>query len=1080
MSIERMMSFAAVAATCGRSGLALMVGAVLASLPASSGIANGELIQLRDGKSYAGRVLSEDGDVVRVKTGTGQSAQELEISTGEIAGILRDDAEADAIAACRESEMIARWAQGYFQAGLPSAAGQCIQRAVALDATLKSRPLKEGGSAFRGFWNERVFRIRSNETAGDDRKGLIALAKWAHDAGLREYAGETLRYAWQLDKESSETEALRRKWNVMFSAWARPDVVAAAEVSLFRKRLRDQGVDVEAQAGREFVLIPIEYQLDAGKRVLSKVMLPKPARSSYYGVYPLYRQPGAKALDAVYEGFVAERMELRPQDSGGVESVWKNHTGPRSVDGSRPAGVSGERIVTERPSGWAVIVLEVDEKAAQVQLEWGDGFSDRIDLDYIRQVGATRTMSEAELVESPLVQTSLGVMRSGSTAMVELALAALAGARQRLTAENANAWAGRVTPAVLAAGVRAEASVRDAAWNYLAVQTSITDATRDAFASAPNQVKRAWVDLIEAHAGGSASANSEIAAAVLKSMLVSGSKPVCERAVGALMKVGGEIDWPAISRTSQNAQWAVLRKLQTLPRESAIQALLSIMKSAKASSATAIAEMAEAMNLSLTDPRDPLILKWGDLKSDSDRVALMTVLAPAKMGELLYSEGVAAILRTAERKRCTEKLRSSILRFVVRQAAMELDGTRPVSSGKGFPVLSRLGSSDPVQRALIRAAGVNDDELRWDGLAVLIRKGFSHDAARLVVEGAADESEIIHEFEAIGEREGVSEAAGYPAFCGWLLDEHRPGLAGRVLKALDEIVEAAPEPDRWRIRAAVKTGVHVESLGELTIAADPAVSRRSLKWMTTLGHFTRQDEMRFTSSTNSKQRRQRLRVIDRRKALLIDGQYGGIAVIESSQVVGNPVGSGENATASGLRWSVPQRRTLILPTVVLASNIEDPEYRVLMDGVEIGRGVARQEDRAIREPEAILPALVDPDEKWLGLFGWGWPAGGDAGGSQFVPATGPAVLPGNRPVLTERRADFMTLDLTESLASILVKGGSLEPDQLESWKADPLKVTLRYGAFGSFAGVSPWREFPKEKKPGACHVLNVMVILERN
>ena len=187
----------------------------------------------------------------------------------------------------------------------------------------------------------------------------------------------------------------------------------------------------------------------------------------------------------------------------------------------------------------------------------------------------------------------------------------------------------------------------------------------------------------------------------------------------------------------------------------------------------------------------------------------------------------------------------------------------------------------------------------------------------------------------------------------------------------------------------------------------------------------------------------------------------------------------DGVNVSGLRWSIPERWTMELPPVAIESNLEGGGYRVVCDGIQIGIGVARNRERPLRVPDAFLPALVDPDSTLLGPAGLGWPGPITMGGLAPVKATGPALLPGNRPVMDEPKADFMTLDITQPLAAALVRKGIISEQVAEAWKEQPIRITLRYAAFGSYVGVSPMRTLPVNKAPGDWHLFNVLMVLER-
>ena len=177
--------------------------------------AAGDLVELKDGQSFTGRILADTGTSIRLKTGNSLGPRELEISVSEIKTTRRFAEEVEEINRCADAMTAVRWGQGYFQADLTSLADQCIARALALDSTLQEKPLVEGSEPYVRFWNERVFRIRSNAASSNDARALFELAKWAHAAGLVDHARETLRFAWQANPRAAEIERLAGEWGVL-------------------------------------------------------------------------------------------------------------------------------------------------------------------------------------------------------------------------------------------------------------------------------------------------------------------------------------------------------------------------------------------------------------------------------------------------------------------------------------------------------------------------------------------------------------------------------------------------------------------------------------------------------------------------------------------------------------------------------------------------------------------------------------------------------------------------------------------------------------------------------------------------
>ncbi len=1044
-----------------------------------------DIVRLSDGQSMAGRVLERDAATLRFRTGSTQGPRDVELPLEQITTVHSAMEEAAAIEACTETAVLFRWSEGYFHAGLPSLAAQCVERAVViLPGLLTRETVVEGAPEYQIFWSKQLFRIRAANVGGDDARGLHELARWAATLGLAADARETLRRAAFLDPANAEIHQTARAWGVSLLSWVQPDLTLAVETSLFVKSIHDEGVAVSAQSGREFLLLPIRYQAVGPRRVISRLILARKDRPAFYGVYALYRKPVAATLTSLVEMPVYERMEVKTDDAGTAEVVWKNNVGPRAlVEGALKQEPTRQRPLSERPQSHAILIFEIESAARELELQWDDGSSDRIDLGYLRELAGVLADSRHREVNSPHVTRALQTVSRGSGAHAELALRVLGAMRAQRTGQNQEKWASRVEPVVWEAAMRPEEHVQAAAWRYFSMQKSVSAATIELAASSKKPLQRRWVEIIAQNAGRADSANPAVARRLLMALLRGGSIDVCEQALAAMHGLKLEIDWSAVSAASKNAQMAALAHLASMPRVEAVPALLDMMKSVRRSSSDEVAKFVRSLKLRLDDPRDPLIKRWQRLKSEDDRVAVLTVLRASRLGELIHSAPFTEIVRDCLAPAKTgSAVQTALFELLVEQASHVQDADPVTQSGivRGFPLPVRLNIGDPWITGLSAAAQAESRRLRRQAVVALLDGGYAALAADQLVGAASSTAEIREALDELLEMQPLAESDAFVAVCGRLLRPEHAELAEPILHHLHRLAAARPVAERWRLACALKAGIEIDALSDLVDDLRPSIANGARRWLYQLCHLTHQDRQSFEAARDDRERRTVLEQLDFRRAQLVDGRYGALAVVESTTRIDSPnVASSSEFEGQSLRWSLPRRKLVILPTLQFTANERDDGYAVLRNEEVLGVGLMRDRPRPIRTPDQYMPALMDPPAEMLGELGWGWPGAWVTGPSEAVSAVGPAILPSNRPVLQSLRPDFATVEIAALLSAALRDADILSNDEAEQFAAEPFHLTLRYATFASYVGVAPMRPLPKDAAKGHRHILSVMVMLER-
>ncbi|MFQ5501894.1 MAG: hypothetical protein ACE5EQ_06285 [Phycisphaerae bacterium] len=1063
--------------------VATMIGA-LSTTPASA-----DLLRLQDGKFHAGRILEEDDARIQFKTGTRSGPLELSLEKSEIAQIYRMLDEAQQIDQVMDANRLQNWAAAYFHAELESPAIQCVRRAWKLNPDIGKKPLGEGSAGFQTFWNRMIFRELDSGLPIRDAATMLNLARWAREAGLDLETAHAIRNAWCHDRSSKQIRELAESWQVNLESWAEVDLTSGLTVSLFTSNLRDDGNLVTAGAGKHFLSIPILYDRDAGPRVLSKSVLSGKERRAFYGFRIISGPPERQPVDSLQGGTVYERVELKQDGDPARRLILKNNLSPRI---SQEEGPSRERLKARaegvRASGWALLIVETSMRARNITLSWGDGGFETIDLAYLRNVGRPLLDASRRTPESPEIKASLDRLGHNSGATAALALTQLAAVQSLLPAEKREAWAARVDTAIVSTASRLEWQVRHAVWEYFTGQETVSPAALRALRTKNASIKSGWINMIQSHVEDSDTHSRKIAMQLLCAILHSKDKSICQSAMDTLLILGIEIDWNLVSTASETARLAALDRIERLPREEAARMLIALMGSVTRSSADPLARSARSLNLILSDPRDPILTQWSSLKRREDRRALLTVLSSIDLGDLIYSRSFDAIMRDATSPDEHARLRAEAFTTIIEQSRRRASSSslREVGSPRGaaFPVLVQMDVTDPVLRTLTEATESGPPSLQRDALAALLLEGYAEQAEKALLAGRREAGELDDLLQSLMAREDVAECNGLLALLGRLLSREHIGSAGRIFSHLSDIVARNPASERWRILAAVKSGVNIKELNELVVSLRPSRAVTASRWLHRLGHLTPQDRQRLAASHDPEVRLEQLKRIDQRRAKIVDGRYGVIAVIEIcvAQPIDSPPDE-DNLGMHSVRWHVPRRTTMILPTLTIRSDDADNTYRVLWGDRLVGLGVPRARNLSIRGPGAFSFRLVNPGPELLGEHGWGWPVSqrfGPPDDPRDFAALGPAILPGNRPVLKKPTADFMTLKLTDYLRAAVVASGLIKQEEAVNFVPDGYAMTLRYAAFASYTGVGKTRPPPqKEPTAGHRHLLNMMLLLER-
>jgi hypothetical protein len=1107
----------------------------------AGGPAAAEMIILSGGRVRVGRITSEDSKAIRLRTGSTSGVREVTIPRGRIRQILRGTEEADHIRSGRDLPSLRRWVEGYFHAGLEDSATRCLQRALDLDPSVGRRPKKKGAEGFLLFWNRTVLRRRADQLTQGGPAGLLEVAKWAHEAGLAGEAQGYLRRAWQADRESAEIPAWASKWGISLDPWIRLDLTAALDGALFARAIQDEGSTVAAREGLVFLTLPLRYDPTAGPQTLSKSSFRGREIRGFYGLRSLRVRGDDPRLEEFSEQEpVFERLELkggpadqgrerpknRDRDGDSVETagsrrpelLGKNILGPRRVEGEETRRDRPKlRNQTLRPTGWAALVLELPETAAGLSFEWVDGIKEELDLVFLRHVrdplsglvpGASTPSDAGDATSAPdrsmppAVSAIVRRLAGRSPAMVALSIRRLGRLQEEAlryrqsslgvaSVKAGPAWAARIDAAVVVAGTRQERAIQAAAWSYFASRPSVAVEVVELLGEQKVPGQHAWIALIESNALGARPADLSTATGLLGGILRSKDASVCDAALDVLMRLDAaagetnqELDWTFAEQVSRKAQSRVLARLDLIADASSARRLLRVlMNDVRPATAEIIAGLARRLGIGVSSPDDPLLDQWDYTVEAAEQEGVLKVLAAVSLGDLVYSRRFAEIIEEATDDEADEVVRGAAFELVIKQGRRRIaqpaaPGGRSESSG-GFPVLLSINSRNPLVDGLASAARRGSRPVRVRALAALVLMGYAETAAKCLVEGSKNDAErqaLIEKLVTFDEE--VAGCDGLPAMLGHLLCKTHLPSAKFILSHLSHLWANAPASARWRLLAAVKSGVDFEKLSGLGAALKPPVAGKVARWLHALGHMTAQDRQRLATSEDAERHLRRLERINSRRGYIVDGRYGALAIVETVVAQGWPApdGYGEAGEPS-YRWGAPRRVTVALGPLSLETSEEDDSYEARWAQQALGRGLARNYQHILR-PSRYSPRLEEADQSFLGIDGWGWPDPGNPG-NLLQAAVGPAVL-NDRPALANPVPGTMTLELGQYLRAGLLQQWTFGDQDIEGLVPQTLRVTLRYAAFGSFYGVGQRRPLPRGQVPaGQRHLLNVMIVLER-
>lgn len=616
------------------------------------------------------------------------------------------------------------------------------------------------------------------------------------------------------------------------------------------------------------------------------------------------------------------------------------------------------------------------------------------------------------------------------------------------------------------------------------------------------------------------------AASLLQSILRSTDAIVCAEALDLLMALPAAVnDWKFMRFASAPAQGEALSRIHEIKDEVAASRLLAaLMLSARPEIAQDVAREARTLGLRVQDAESAVLAQWDEFDSDERRAAFLSVLRGIALGELVYSPRFSRII--AEAREGSELLREAAANLLIAQLRLRrencgfeflkkgdtsgrrgnsMHSSADVAEAKRsdiepvhdllrrrgpFPLMIDPASIDPLVVGVAETARAGRRPLRREAIRALLDLGYADDAAKALMqrrdaesgsEGTAELEKLLRSLAADPE---YSDCYALLSLYAQLL---RPGFeahAAGIIDHLSAIAAATPSEDRWRIRAAIKSGIDLQAMDELARNLPPPASYGVERWLIELCHMTQQDRQRLLSADSAADRTKRLSQINLRRGRLVDGRYGGLAVI----AVTTRVEAASTVTAGQPpRWHLSRRITIPLPTMTLHAKEHDDGIEVRWQDNVIGEGRVMEQALPIRAARAYFPVL-QASLNWWDVARMK-PVESDEEQPSAEDIFGPLRLPSHK-VLRSPTPGTMTLNVSGILRDAIREAGILREENLDELVPPSHLVTVRYRIFGCFSGtgsdVFPGYYPPDDKdvsrvkeQKGDMHLLNVMIVLEK-
>lgn len=1026
-----------------------------------------ELVERRDGTLFVGQVISNEGGVVKLRTGP-NDADVSELGKSDIKRILTPAEELSANLGESSAEVLERRARSYHRAGLDFEALVCLERLVALAGKRATTRASADEGEWAAFKTGAIIRIESRRESDAGR--LLSFARLAAGADDKHLCSDLIFRADGQRGGAGPARAAALELGVTAPSAHRIDFYPCLFEAAEARSIQDEDLHVPAQPDRVFVHIPI--RIDLGIELsLSKGSLRGRDARSLYGLRPMRLIGGRPGWQPGRGDPVYERLDYTPASG---EWVFRNSTPPRRTDDSPPRDRSGAREQRIKATPWIVLILELRQGAVATTLQLPGESTEDLDLTFIRR--AHEPVPEWHDPQNPPPEALVSVVerldragqapadkRDSLRATTLLALARLEAARATQGERASKEWRSLTNNAVVNAIGGGDPVVGLAGWEYLsktppAAHVELADAIAAhanghlALARAIERVSRDELD--------DSGASYHALAAILRN----GEAVASARALDTIERLDRTTLWMALCDSRRGAKALALSRLRSLEStdKRARRAAGALVGGMDRDLSMHILEAAKRFGFAIESADDAILERWPAFKDQISRAAFLEGLALAgkDIAGVWHSPAISAIAMDVYKTKNKRILAAWTAMVAAHRAAT------PGASTGMFPMLVARESADPDLLGLNAVASHGEPDDRRTAIRSLLALGYAEEVERALGSSAGKDWPVVLST-GIKKEDELAILGLLARWSATGSDELATAAMSQLSRVLSEV-----SPDRsWLAAAAIKSGLTLEALNELSWDVDPMAAGAALRVAYAAGHMTQQERQRVAGAADAGERLDELQAVDLRRGQLVDGAYGALAIVETTTRVKNGAG--------GAYWSEPVRTMLELPQLRLEVDVIDDRITALHNGKPVGSGLAIAADRMIKPLPfyyGVLEAL-DGDEFVVRTENATSQPAAASRPTTSRPAAvrpGPMVLPDTRG--RTEGSGLMVIDLGAFADEVSARTGAGKINF--QWPRE-FPLTLRYHLWGTWVGCGRRQELPATAQPGDTRLLNMMVIVEK-
>lgn len=1026
-----------------------------------------ELVERRDGALLVGQLLSNTSDTVTIRTGPGD-ADAVEIARSQVKKVLSPAEEMSANLDESSIETLERRAHSYFKAGLGIDALVCLERVGALAGNRANSRSSETDTEWSVFQAGAFIQLETRRIT--DAARLLSAARRANEAGDRRLCVDLIHRAADEPDGSAPARAAALELGLPAPAAHRIDLTPCLYEPAEARSISDENDEVAAQPDRIFVHVPVRIDPSVDLTISRGTLRGRDFRS-LYGLRPMRSVDGHPSWRPGRGDPVYERMDYAAASG---EMVLRNSSPPRRFDDSQPRERSGPREQRVKAASWVALIFELRQGAVSTTVQLPGESAEELDLTFIRR-GHEPVPEWHDPLSPPheaLVSIVERLERAGQApadkrdslrATTLFALAKLDATRVLLGDRVTREWRALTNQAVVNAIGCGDPVVSVAGWRYLSKTPA--PALADLAGVVATQASSHF-DLAAAIelAGRDVGLKVGAASVALAAVLTRGDARACARVLDTLERSNDRLFWFSLSEGARAAKKLMLARLkESKPADRhgrwAAAALIGGMD---AELAVPILAAARRFGVAIESADDPILYRWARLQKNAARASFLEglSLAGSDMAGVWHSPAISIMARDVYKTK-----NKRILAGWTAMVAAHRSAT-PVASMGMFPMLVARESADPDLLGLNAVASHGDPEDRRSAINNLLSLGYVEEVQRALGPSVGKDWPVVL---STGIRKN-DELAVLGLLARWCSTGNEEVAAAAMVQLSRVLSEVAPDRS-WQAAAAIKSGLTLETLNDLSWRVDPLSSGAALRVGYAAGHMTQQERQRVAGAADKPERLKEMHAVDLRRGQLVDGTYGVLAIVETTTRV--------NHSSGVAYWSEPVRTLMELPSLRLEVDLTDDKVTANFNGRSIGKGRSIAADRLIKPLPfyyGVLEAL-DGDEFVVRAAGVTTQPAAASQPSASRPAAvraGPMVLPDTR--ARSGGPGLIDFDVGAFADEVSARTGAAKINF--DWPKE-FRLTLRYHLWGTWVGCGRRQELPATAQPGDTRLLNIMVIVEK-